>query len=133
MSDSLPLLFALVRFKFTKDLLVDDPASLSPRAYTAPFTYDLKLPIARLAVAGSHGDVVNVHGVERDTEYEIECELLRLVPIQADKIDLPPPFYAPPISDVIVANEARAKPQPDEPPTPPMIGHVITQEKTTEE
>jgi len=125
-SDSLLLLSALVRFRFTKDLLVDDPASLSPRAYTAPFTYDLKLPVARLAVAGDHGDVLEVHGIERDEQHEIESELLRLVPIPTDPVDLPPPLPTPPTSDAVVAAAAKAlEPAAPPPPAPPTSDAVV--------
>jgi hypothetical protein len=100
---------ALVRFLFKRDLLLHVEGELSPRAYTAPFIYDLKLPVARIAVAGGHGDVVEIHGVEPDEEYELESELLRLVPIPPDPIELPPPVPASPTSDSVVIAAAQSQ------------------------
>lgn len=99
---------ALVRFRFTHDLLVHVDGELQPRAYTAPFTYDLKLPVARLAVAGSHGDVIEVHGVDADETYEIENELLRLVPIPPEPPVVEPPPPPVPTSDAVVIAAAKA-------------------------
>ena len=131
MSDSLLLLSALVRFRFTKDLLVDDPASLSPRAYTAPFTYDLKLPVARLAVAGGHGEIVEVHGPEDDDDFSAVLDELAKAeaPAQVASVDLPPPVPAPPTSDAVVVAAAAAaralESAARQPPAPPTSDAVV--------
>ena len=99
---------ALVRFRFTRDLLVPFPGELQPRAYTAPFVYDLKLPIARLAVAGQHGDVVEIHGVDADEGDDIARELLALVPDPPTAPEELPPVPAAPTSDAVVIAAAKA-------------------------
>jgi hypothetical protein len=128
MNDALPLLAALVRFRFTKDLLVDDPASLSPRAYTAPFTYDLKLPVARLAVAGAHGEIVEVHGPEDDDDFSAVLDELAKAkaPPPPASVDLPPPVPTPPTSDAVVVAAAKAlEPAAPPPPAPPTSDAVV--------
>lgn len=98
----------LVRFKFTRDLLIPIDGELSPRTYCAPFVYDLKLPVARLAVSGGHGDIVEIHGAEPDEESEIESELLALIPSPPPPPDLPPPLPFAPTSDAVVIAAAKA-------------------------
>jgi hypothetical protein len=93
---------ALVRFRFVRDLLVHVDGELQPRAYTAPFVYDLKLPVARLAVAGDHGDVVEIHGVDADDGDDIARELLALVPDPTPAPEELPPVPAAPTSDAVV-------------------------------
>ena len=99
---------ALVRFSFTRDLLVHVDGEIQPRPYTAPFTYDLKMPVARLAVAGAHGDVIEIHGIDAEETHEIENELLRLVPIPPEPPVVEPPLPYVPTSDAVVIAAAKA-------------------------
>lgn len=99
---------ALVRFRFKRDLLVPVAGELQPRTYSAPFVYDLKLPVARLAVSGDHGDVVEIHGVDADEGDDVARELLALVPDPPPAPEELPPVPAAPTSDAVVIAAAKA-------------------------
>lgn len=117
---------ALVRFRFTRDLLIALEGELQPRAYVAPFVYDIKVNVARIAVAGSHGEIVEVHGADKSYANEIAQELLRLVPVKVAAPDAAPVVHMHPTSDQVVLMEQETKPRAGSSHVaPPMSDSVV--------
>lgn len=117
---------ALVRFRFTRDLLIPIDGELSPRTYSAPFTYDLKMHVARLAVSGGHGIVEMILNVDDDEADEIMSNILLLSPQPMKKPEGLPPVPAAPTSDAVVIAAAKdLGPAPEPPPPAPTSDAVV--------